>query len=563
MQYGNMASQVQSRGRGEDSVLVHMTPGEVGGLQALAMRHGGSLSINPDTGLPEAGFLSKILPTVLGAGLAATGIGAPLAALAVGAGTGLITGDLNKGLMAGLQAFGGAGLGGALGLGAAGAGAGAGAGAAGAALPAAGAAPATAINATTAGMTEAANLGAQAAGTAAGNMGANMTGAITNLAPSAMSPATTAGLPSAFGNMGTNMAGAVQNFAPQTANVGANMAGDITNMATQSPSGAALAAQQAAAPVAPPKPMGFFDRFKDATAIKGVPGSMTTGAAGLGLYAGLSGAMSGKSKKSDKDKSDYGYTGPYSVKEGSREVDWPTTGPAFDSNFQAPPSGVGDTSEHNFFPNRIQYQDSRGAAWTPGQKTTPGGKDPYSSEEVKKKKKFLGIFADGGLVGQQPMQQMPLAGNAQSMATQVPTVAQQYQALPSPSTSPPKGLPGLARGGSVALQDGSFVVDARTVSELGNGSSGAGQEVLAGLGGVPIQGPGDGVSDSIHASIGGTIPARVARDEVHFTPDAVAKLGGGDHKKGTAKLYKLMDQAHKARKKAGRGSDTGLRRGLG
>ena len=57
----NLARQVQSRGRGDDSMLVHMTPGEVQGLQALAMKHGGSLSINPETGLVEAGFLANTI----------------------------------------------------------------------------------------------------------------------------------------------------------------------------------------------------------------------------------------------------------------------------------------------------------------------------------------------------------------------------------------------------------------------------------------------------------------------------------------------------------------------
>jgi F0F1-type ATP synthase membrane subunit c/vacuolar-type H+-ATPase subunit K len=46
-----------------------MTPGEVQGLQSLAMAHGGSLTTNPETGLPEAGFLSGLLPTLIGAGL--------------------------------------------------------------------------------------------------------------------------------------------------------------------------------------------------------------------------------------------------------------------------------------------------------------------------------------------------------------------------------------------------------------------------------------------------------------------------------------------------------------
>jgi len=113
--------------------------------------------------------------------------------------------------------------------------------------------------------------------------------------------------------------------------------------------------------------------------------------------------------------------------------------------------------------------------------------------------------------------------------------------------------------GGVNLRDGSFVVDARTVAELGNGSSGAGQEVLARMGGRPIRGPGDGVSDSIRANIGGKQEARVARDEVKFDPKAVARIGGGDPKKGSAKLYSIMKKAEKARKSASRGKDTGLR----
>jgi hypothetical protein len=112
------------------------------------------------------------------------------------------------------------------------------------------------------------------------------------------------------------------------------------------------------------------------------------------------------------------------------------------------------------------------------------------------------------------------------------------------------------------MRDGSFVVDARTVSELGNGSSNAGIELLSKMGGRPVHGPGDGVSDSVKASIGGSQEARVARDEVIFQPEAVRRLGGGSEARGTQKLYALMDKAHKARKKAKRGQDTGVRRGL-
>jgi hypothetical protein len=120
----------------------------------------------------------------------------------------------------------------------------------------------------------------------------------------------------------------------------------------------------------------------------------------------------------------------------------------------------------------------------------------------------------------------------------------------------------MATGG-VGLKDGSFVVDARTVSELGNGSSGAGQDLLARFGGKAIKGPGDGVSDSIRANIGGRQEARVARDEVKFDPKAVQRLGKGDPRKGSDRLYALMAKAHDARQGAKRGQDTGLKGLLG
>lgn len=110
-----VAQAVQRQGRGDDTMLVHMTPGEVGGLQALAMAHGGSLSINPNTGLPEAGFLKNILPTLLGVGLSfIPGVG-PLAAGMITGGIETVrTGDIGKGFLAGLGAYGGANLAGGL-----------------------------------------------------------------------------------------------------------------------------------------------------------------------------------------------------------------------------------------------------------------------------------------------------------------------------------------------------------------------------------------------------------------------------------------------------------------
>jgi len=114
-----LAKHVASQGRGRDSALVHMSPREVSSLRALAKAHGGDLSVNPKTGLPEAGFLEDILPAVAGFALdsfapglgEATGLGAFAAPALVGGVTALTNGgDWQKGLMAGLGAYGGASL---------------------------------------------------------------------------------------------------------------------------------------------------------------------------------------------------------------------------------------------------------------------------------------------------------------------------------------------------------------------------------------------------------------------------------------------------------------------
>jgi hypothetical protein len=99
-------------------MLVHMAPEEVAGLHALALKHGGSLTINPETGLPEAfslkGLLKSLLPAVAGFALGPAGFGlmsAMQAGLTVGAVAGLAKGSLKEGIMAGLGAYGGANLG--------------------------------------------------------------------------------------------------------------------------------------------------------------------------------------------------------------------------------------------------------------------------------------------------------------------------------------------------------------------------------------------------------------------------------------------------------------------
>jgi hypothetical protein len=78
------------------------------------MAHGGSLTINPQTGFPEAfslgGVFNAALPMIGGAVLSPF-MGPLAAGLLVGGATALAKNDLQSGLMAGLGAYGGAGLG--------------------------------------------------------------------------------------------------------------------------------------------------------------------------------------------------------------------------------------------------------------------------------------------------------------------------------------------------------------------------------------------------------------------------------------------------------------------
>ncbi len=69
-------------------------------------------------------------------------------------------------------------------------------------------------------------------------------------------------------------------------------------------------------------------------------------------------------------------------------------------------------------------------------------------------------------------------------------------------------------------------------------------------GGVPpkfIDGPGDGMSDSVPAVIDGKQPARLADGEFVIPADVVSHLGNGSTKAGAKQLYAMMDRVRQAR----------------
>jgi hypothetical protein len=66
-------------------------------------------------------------------------------------------------------------------------------------------------------------------------------------------------------------------------------------------------------------------------------------------------------------------------------------------------------------------------------------------------------------------------------------------------------------------------------------------------GGRMLKGPGDGMSDSIPATIGRKQPARLADGEFVVPADVVSHLGNGSTDAGAKKLYNMMDRIRKAR----------------
>jgi hypothetical protein len=68
-------------------------------------------------------------------------------------------------------------------------------------------------------------------------------------------------------------------------------------------------------------------------------------------------------------------------------------------------------------------------------------------------------------------------------------------------------------------------------------------------GGRLLKGPGDGVSDDIPASIGGKQPARLAEGEFVIPARIVSELGNGSTDAGAKRLYQMMDRIQSDRRK--------------
>jgi hypothetical protein len=556
-----IAQAVQSQGRGKDTQLVHMTPNEVAGMQALAKAHGGSLTVNPETGLVEAGFLDSMLPTLLGVGLAAATGGTSLALTPgmIGLGIGGLqyarTGSLEKGLMAGLGAYGGAGLGTSL----MGAGATAGSGLTSGAAGSLGPLPLDQIPAATMGDLAAERAAQQAlaqnATTAAGRTAATEAAKNAGTDLALQQAQTAAG--NTFGQNMSNFGGGLKSaFSDPT-----------TFMQNYGGSGGDLAKFGGAAAAAP---------------VMNALGPKDSGPAPSDNEQFQYAYNPGRTSQADLEAQRLANPG------GELRYFNPTYGPR--QTVRVAQGGLlglaegGMPFEYTYDPVTQKYIKKPGAAASaPIGAVTPigivGGAGSSSGDKpIVPSKEYNGpglLSLALGNVGQAPAPVVDMSTMSPAAAVQAgyinsspdvgmggPTgdsigadaaaagaAAEASMGIDDGSSGvyAQGGLMGLAKGG---MAKGGFVVPADVVSALGNGSTDAGLRALkVKLGSVkPIKGKGDGLSDSIPTNIDGRQPARVADGEAYIDPKTVASIGKGDPKKGAQKLYAMMDkirsQAH-------------------
>lgn len=119
----------------------------------------------------------------------------------------------------------------------------------------------------------------------------------------------------------------------------------------------------------------------------------------------------------------------------------------------------------------------------------------------------------------------------------------------------PPTIYAAAQGGEVpekeTLEEGSFVVPADVVSNIGDGNTSSGFAKLNNMFGKessdyslggPIKGPTGGLDDLRQTTIAGEQAAALSDGEYVVSKGDVMRLGDGSNKKGAEKLYAMMDQ---------------------
>lgn len=594
------AQHLADKGRGPDTTLVHMSNKEVKSLNDLAMAHGGHLTINPQTGLPEAGFLSAILPMVAGAALNAAMPGSGMLVPALVGGASMLLNPkagLMGGLMAGLGAYGGQNLGQAL------------------AAQGVDAAASGAYGSASAGnITDAA---AQKLGFGSVEEMAQVKAAEEAAKARALAQGS---FTDRLGVMGQGVGSLTQ---PGGLSSLYNKLGDTTmsRIGTVAALASPALTTQTAQPPAPvvDKDMGQRYTFSPNPSVPqpapDVPtyDQMLTQQGNFGRQQNYYPNQSYTPVSADQAKSIYGFAGggPVEAMSNANAIGANTGFPqaylhnnAYATPYQTPISqnvlmGAGDVSVDPY--TGEQRMANGGVSYDPRtQRYTGGIADAYRPEN-----RDVDIYNDTGgpASGGGPTSPSSTSSTGsptgstigdigyaisnQSISPVAAAIAQAaMDALSSTSPTSVNAISGLdaASDAAAAAAAASAATGGEGAPGMGgmdsapssasDGGTGGGGEARGGLsprftyhmagggisdahynlggysdGGRLLRGPGDGVSDSIPAVIGKKQPARLADGEFVVPARIVSELGNGSTEAGARKLYAMMDRIQAARKK--------------
>jgi hypothetical protein len=516
-----------------------MTPGEVKGLQAIALRHGGSLTVNPDTGLPEAGFLEQILPIVAAAGLTYLTAGAAAPTLTAALGGSTLAGGIAAGALSGAAISGGM----------------------------------AAVQGKDAG--KAALMGG-IGGALSGGMGAydaaNVFNAPNLLADASQEVAKTAGT-----QAGAEVSKQALGSAATPQSFDYNLAsGEMIPAGT----GAAPVGVGATSipPTAPGAPIpGSTIPGLNTGDVEAQLGGFYGGAAPVNPYANASDAQIQAAIKAPQPNV-YSGLGTYG-KAGVQAL--PVLGLLEDEQ-QSTPQDNYQSPLRRISPDFRAYEPPRPNPYYRAQYAAEGGiMQSYQAGGPVERMSMMNTAMNpqGGLYPQGMIDKTQYA-----TPTQRPVSAELMMEAPAYERSSPmvmntggtarlpKGDPGLYRDADPTTRGQDAFTAALTrlnsmqkkanikglpalkavAQPLGNIQEAAKGGVMSSLGGYSdggrmLKGPGDGMSDSIPASIANKQPARLADGEFVVPADVVSHLGNGSTDAGARKLYTMMDKIRKAR----------------
>jgi hypothetical protein len=486
-----------------------MTKGEIKGLQALALAHGGSLTINPDTGLPEANFLKRALPTIAGVAVGAMTMNPMLGSAVAGGLTMATGGSLIQGLMAGVGAYGGAGM--VSGLAEAGA---------------------TQIAAESASQAVQSQAVSQGMGQAFQTAGAEQL-----LAAPEGNLLLPGGSAQNAVNIGANIP---ETFAPITSGASAMPTFSSATQAAEALKSGAIDANQYAnfaqnyaqnVPAATGADTMTMANLKRGVGIgpQGFsPTNLATNVYDLVKKDPTQTAMAAAPLLTNMDTEERGAPGP----SDSGYVS------SISPNFRA---YVPDQPNPYY---REQYPDYRERRFDVGGQVDDELGGDYSAMGMNQGNMQKGLFGMGYAPG--GVTKLPRSSGSD------PGIYRD----PDPST---RGLSALEA--EIAQRKklmGRFGIPMAEMPKTGIKSLGGNFSDVAAAGGTAslggysdggrmLKGPGDGMSDSIPASIANKQPARLADGEFVVPADVVSHLGNGSTDAGARKLYAMMDKIRKAR----------------